>query len=312
MNDRTALLFPGQGSQVVDMGCDLYEAHPAARQVFDQADALLGFPLTAVCFEGPKEVLDDTLNTQPALYATSLAVLRVLEAEGALPSVAFVAGHSMGELTALTAAGALPVAEGLQLVRERGRLMKLAGERQPGGMAAVLKLDDATVDQACREASAATGGVVQVANYNSPGQVVISGDRETLAQAVDLLKARKGRVIPLAVSIAAHSPLMTAVVDEYRAAVVRTPFRGPQVPVVANITARPLATPEEIRDELVGQLTSPVRWTASIQWMIGQGVRRFVEIGPKEVLAGLVRRIDRSVEAQSVGDGAAIQQLVGA
>ncbi len=292
------------------MGCDLYEAHPAARQVFDQADALLGFPLTAVCFEGPKEVLDDTLNTQPALYATSLAVLRVLEAEGALSPVAFVAGHSMGELTALTAAGALPFAEGLHLVRERGRLMKLAGERQPGGMAAVLKLDDVTVDQACQEASAATGGVVQVANYNSPGQVVISGDRETLAWAAERLQAQRGRVIPLAVSIAAHSPLMASVVDEYRAAVGRTPFQASQVPVVANITARPLAAPEEIRDELAGQLTSPVRWTASVQWMIEQGVRRFFEIGPKDVLAGLVRRIDSSVQAESVGDLEGVQAFL--
>ena len=221
-----------------------------------------------------------------------------------------VAGHSLGELTALAAAGAMDFADGLRLVRERGRLMKQAGEQSPGGMAAVLKMDDEEVEQACQEASDEIGQPVQIANYNSPGQVVISGDKDALARAIELLKQRGGRrIIPLAVSIAAHSPLMASVVGEYRAAVDATSFRVPEVPVVANISARPLLGVDEIRDELAGQLTWPVRWTASMQWMIEQGVTRFVEVGPKDVLSKLVERIDRRAEAQSVGDVASVQML---
>ncbi len=294
------------------MGHDLAEAYPQVRQLYEQADAILGFALSSLCFDGPQEVLDDTINTQPAIFCTSLAVLRALEVEGKLPPPAMVAGHSLGELTALVAAGALDFADGLRLVRERGRLMKLAGERNPGGMAAVLKMDDAEVERACKEASEKTGKPVQIANYNSPGQVVISGDQEAVAQAGALLRDRGcKRIVPLAVSIAAHSPLMASVVPEYRAAVEATPFRLPQVPVIANISARPLRSVDEIRDELAGQLTWPVRWTASVQWMIEQGVTRFIEIGPKDVLTKLVGRIAEGVEAVSVGNVAGVQGLTG-
>ncbi len=293
------------------MGRDLAQAYPQARRLYEEADAILGFALSSLCFDGPQEALDDTVNTQPAIFCTSLAVLRALEAEGRLPLPAMVAGHSLGELTALVAAGALDFADGLRLVRERGRLMKLAGERNPGGMAAVIKMEDAEVERACQEASAAIGRPVQIANYNSPGQVVISGDREAIARAGELLRERGcKRIVPLAVSIAAHSPLMAGVVQEYRAAVDATPFRAPQVPVVANISARPLRSTDEIRDELVGQLTWPVRWTASVQWMAGQGVARFIEVGPKDVLTRLVGRIDGSLEAISVGDVAGVQGLI--
>ena len=305
-----ALLFPGQGSQEVGMGQSLAEAYPAAREAFAEADALLGFSLSRLCFEGPKEALDDTINTQPAIFATSMALLRVLDAAGKLPRPVAVAGHSMGELTALTAAGALDFADGLRLVRERGRLMKLAGERNPGGMAAVLKVEDAEVEKACREASDETGQPVQIANYNSPGQIVISGDRKALARAIELLQERGGkRIIPLAVSIAAHSPLMTTVVEEYREAVKAAPLHSPTMPVIANISARPLVSASEIRDELAGQLTWPVRWTASIQAMVAQGVTHFVEIGPKDVLTGLVRRIDPSVQTISISDAAGVRAL---
>jgi len=305
-----ALLFPGQGSQEVGMGQSLAEAYPVARETFAEADAVLGFSLSHVCFEGPKETLDDTLNTQPAILATSVAALRALDANGKLPRPAAVAGHSMGELTALVAAGALGFADGLRLVRERGRLMKLAGERSPGSMAAVLKMADAEVEKACREASDETGRPVQIANYNSPGQIVISGDQKALARAIELLQERGGkRIIPLAVSIAAHSPLMATVVQEYRAAVDATPLRSPAVPVIANISARPLAGVDEIRDELAGQLTWPVRWTESVQTMITRGVTHFVEVGPKDVLAGLVRRIDPSVAVTSAGDAPGVQAL---
>ncbi|MDD3824802.1 MAG: ACP S-malonyltransferase [Anaerolineae bacterium] len=304
----TALIFPGQGSQDVGMGRDVAEAYPEARHLYQQADDILGFALSELCFQGPRELLDETANTQPALFVTSLALVEALKAEGKLPAAAMVAGHSLGELTALVAGGAMGFEEGLRLVRERGRLMKLAGERSPGGMAAVLKMDDADVEQACKEAAAETSRPVQIANYNSPGQVVISGDAQALDRAIELLRQRGGkRIVPLAVSIPAHSPLMASVVREYRAAVDATDFCLPVIPVVANISARPLLTVDEIRDELAGQFTWPVRWTASVQWMVEQGVKKFVEIGPKEVLAGLVRRIDGSVEAQSVGSLEAVR-----
>jgi len=307
---KTAWLFPGQGSQEVGMGRDLAAAYPAVRQLYDRANDILGFDLATLCFEGPAEELNDTINTQPALFVTSLAVLQAMEEEGRKPTPALVAGHSLGELTALAAAGAMSFEDGLRLVRERGRLMKLAGERSPGGMAAVLKMEDAVVEQACKEATEQTGKEVTVANYNSPGQVVISGDKEALERAIALLKERGGRrIIPLAVSIAAHSPLMASVVEEYRAVVHDTPFRLPEIPVVANISAQPLLSVAEIRDELSGQLTWPVRWTASVQYMIEQGVTRFVEIGPKDVLSKLVKRIDRSVTAVSVGNVESVQLL---
>jgi [acyl-carrier-protein] S-malonyltransferase len=306
----TALLFPGQGSQVVGMGQDLAQMHPPVRQLYDKADEILGFPLSSLCFEGPKEALDDTINTQPAIFVTSLAVLRTLEAEKRLTEPDLVAGHSLGELTALVAAGAMDFADGLRLVRERGRLMKLAGEQSPGGMAAVLKMDDAEVERACREASDEIGKAVQVANYNSPGQVVISGDEEALTRAIELLHEWGGRrIIPLAVSIAAHSPLMASIVPAFRKAVESTPFRAPRIPVVANISARPLASVGEIQDELAGQLTWPVRWTASVQWMIEKGVTQFIDVGPKDVLSKLVKRIDRGVDAISVGDVPSIEAM---
>ena len=293
------------------MGQDLAQAYPEVRSLYKQADEILGFDLSSLCFEGPKETLDDTINTQPAIFCTSIAVLRALESEGRLPAPAMVAGHSLGELTALVAAGAMDFADGLVLVRERGRLMKLAGERSPGSMAAVLKMDDAVVEKACTEAREETGQPVQIANYNSPGQVVISGDETALARAIELLREQGGRrIIPLAVSIAAHSPLMTSVVQEYRAAVDNTPMRVPDLPIVANISARPLNSVAEIRDELAGQLTWPVRWTDSVQWMLEQGVTRIVEVGPKDVLSKLVQRIDRNVETVSIGDAPSVGSLV--
>jgi [acyl-carrier-protein] S-malonyltransferase len=297
------------------MGQELAKSFPQARLLYEEADAILGFSLSDLCFEGPAEVLNDTINTQPAIFVTSLAVMRVLEAEGKLqPPVmavpAMVAGHSLGELTALAAARAMDFGAALCLVRERGRLMKLAGEQSPGGMAAVLKMDDEVVENACKEATGETGTAVQIANYNCPGQVVISGDKDALARAIELLREQGGRrIVALAVSIAAHSPLMASVVEEYREAVDGTPMRTPDAPVVANISARPLLGVDEIRDELAGQLTWPVRWTASMQWMVEQGVTRFVQVGPGEVLSKLMRRIEPGVEAVSVGDVASVEAL---
>ncbi len=301
---EAALIFPGQGSQHVGMGRELAQRCEPARLIYEQADQILGFPLSRMCFEGPQEALDDTINTQPALFVTSLANLSFLRAENTWSAPAMVAGHSLGELTALVAAGAMEMADGLRLVRERGRLMKLAGERRPGGMAAVLLMDDAVVEQACRQASETTGVPVQIANYNSPGQVVISGDKTALTRATELLRERGAkRIVPLAVSIAAHSPLMADVVPEYRKAIDATPFRAPTVQVIGNISARPLAGVDEIRDELAGQLTWPVRWTATVQWMAAQGIGHFVEVGPKDVLTRLVRRIVPEAEAISLSLG---------
>jgi [acyl-carrier-protein] S-malonyltransferase len=296
---QTAFLFPGQGSQYVGMGQDLYETYPEARATFDQADEVLGFALSDLCFNGPGEILKGTINTQPAIFVTSVALLRALESKKS-QTPGFVAGHSLGEYSALVAAGAMDLATGLQLVRERGRLMKEAGERSPGGMAAVLGLETEAVNDVCRRAREETGGVIQVANYNSPGQIVISGDFRTRDVAIELAKAEGARrVVPLAVSIASHSPLMECIVDEFRQAVEAVEFRRPAVPVVANVSAAPLESVEALREELVQQLTSPVRWVESIRYMIGQGVTEFVEIGPKDVLKKLMRRIDKSVQAMS-------------
>lgn len=303
---RTAFLFPGQGSQYVGMGQDVCEAHPEARAIFDQADKVLGFALSGLCFNGPEETLNDTINTQPALFVTSIALLRALESNKLL-APGFVAGHSLGEYSALAAAGAMDFAAGLRLVRERGRLMKEAGERSPGGMAAVLGLETEAIDEICRRAREETGGVIQVANYNSPGQIVISGDFRTRDVAIELAKAEGAKkVVPLAVSIAAHSPLMECIVDEFRQTVEATEFQRPALPVVANVNAAPLESVEAIREELVLQLTSPVRWAESVRYMIEQGITEFVEIGPKDVLTGLMRRIDKSVQAKSMGDVAAV------
>jgi len=306
----TAFLFPGQGSHVVGMGQALAEQYPEARAIFAQADKVLGFALSRLCFEGPEAELTDTINQQPAILVTSLAALRVIEAHAPDARPAFVAGHSLGEFSALAAAGSLAFEDAVRLVRERGRLMKQAGQIASGGMAAIINLSRDALAEACAEAGRITGQRVQIANDNAPGQIVISGDKTALDTAIELAKAKGARrAIPLAVSIAAHSPLMQPITRSFRAELDAIVFAPMRLPVVGNVYARPIEY-VDVRDELEAQLTSPVRWAESIQYLVTQGVTRFVEVGPKDVLAGLVRRIDDSVTAMSVGDPSGIELLL--
>lgn len=298
----TAFVFPGQGSQFVGMGQALAQASPAARQTFAEADDTLGYGLSKMCWEGPEADLTDTLHAQPALFTHSVAALRALHEKVGDLTPAFVAGHSLGELSALVAAGAMEFEDGLDLVRKRGELMKAAGQRSPGGMAAILGLDAPAVAELCAEARALTGGILQMANDNCPGQTVISGDLATLEKAMELAKGRGAkRALKLPVSIASHSPLMLSAVPDYTRAVDAVPFIPPIPPLVGNVQALPVLDPNEIRAELPAQLTSPVRWTDSIRFMLAQGVTTFVEIGAKDVLTTLLKRIDSSARGLPVG-----------
>lgn len=307
----TAFVFPGQGSQTVGMGKDIAAAYPVAREIFEQADDLLGFSLSRLCFEGPEDELNDTINTQPALYVCGIATLRALQAELPNAQAAMFAGHSLGEFTALAAAGSLTFADGLRLVRERGRLMKAAGDASPGAMAAVLGLDTEVVREVCARASSETGGVLVLANDNCPGQVVISGDGEALERGMTLAKeAGARRALKLAVSIAAHSPLMQPAADDFSRALDETPFEMPKAPVYGNVNAAPLETVDAIRHELRVQLTQSVRWTESVRAMAAGGAQRFVELGPKDVLTGLLKRIDDTRTGVALNSAAAVQQFV--
>ncbi len=313
----TAFVFPGQGSQSVGMGRELAESFPAARQIFDKADALFGFSFSKLMWEGPAEELNDTANTQPALFIHSLAAYRVFAERNPDPSTgsgqafmpAFVAGHSLGELSALAAAGVLTFDDGLALVRRRGELMKRAGEIAPGGMAAILGLDIPTLDRLCAEASAG-GEIVQVANDNCPGQVVISGAKAAVERAIELAKAAGARrAMPLAVSIAAHSPLMTTVQAEFDAAVAAANFRVSEVAVVGNVSAAAMISVEDLRADVRAQLTSRVRWTESVRLMASQGVNTFVEVGAGSVLTGLLKRIAPEASGFTLGTPADFEAI---
>ncbi len=288
------------------MGQDLYQDFSSARQTFDEADAVLAFPLSQLCFQGPEAELRRTDNVQPALLTTSIACLRAAQQTNGrfLPSPSFVAGHSLGEYTALVAAGVLNLDEALRLVRERGRLMYQAGEQSPGSMLAVIGLDRTATQEVCRE----TG--TEISNLNCPGQIVVSGAIDALEAASSIAKERGARrLVPLKVSGAFHSSLMEPIIGEFSAAVLNTTFRPPAIPVVANVTAQPLADVESIREELLRQLRHCIQWQPTVEYMVQNGVTTFYEIGPGSVLTGLVKRIEPVAQTFNIGASEDIVQL---
>lgn len=292
---RTAFVFPGQGAQRIGMGRDWALAFPESRQVFEEADAALGFALSKLAWEGPEEELQLTANTQPALLATSIAIFRAAVARGLRAEV--MAGHSLGEYSALVAAGALALGDALALVRRRGELMQEAVPVGEGAMAAVMGLDDAALAALCAEAAA--GEVCTVANLNSPGQTVIAGHSAAVERAVELAKRRGARKATLLkVSAPFHSPLMRPARLGLEPLLAATEFRDPAVPVVSNVDAAPVTSGAAAREALARQVDGPVRWAESVRWMAGPGgVTRFVELGPAKVLSALVRRTVEGVES---------------
>jgi [acyl-carrier-protein] S-malonyltransferase len=287
----TAFIFPGQGSQTVGMGKELAAQYPIAKQTFEEADSILDFALSKLMMEGAADELNDTVNTQPALFVHSLASYRAFSHLYPDLKPAALAGHSLGELSALAISGALSFDDGLRLVRKRAKLMKHAGELAPGGMAAILGVDIPTLDKVCIEAST-PDEVVQVANDNCPGQVVISGAKAAVERAIAGAKsAGAKRALPLAVSIAAHSTLMASIQQEWNEAVASANFSALQLPVIGNVHAMPLTDENAARADLIAQMQSRVRWTESVKYMVSKEINTFVEVGTGTVLGGLVKRI---------------------
>jgi [acyl-carrier-protein] S-malonyltransferase len=300
-SSSTAFVFPGQGSQAVGMGSDLAAVYPVAQEIFQEADELLHSPFSKLMWEGPESELNDTVNTQPALFVHSLAAFRVFSHLHPVFKPAALAGHSLGELSALAASGALSFAAGLQLVRKRGELMKKAGETNPGGMAAILNLDIPALEEVCAVASR-EGEAVQVANDNCPGQVVISGAKAAVERAMAGAKAAGAkRAIPLAVSIAAHSQLMTSIQAEWNEAVDAAGVKDAAVQIIGNVVGKSIQSSADLRADIQAQMQSRVRWTETVLLLTGQGITSFVEVGTGSVLLGLIRRITPSVSGQALG-----------
>jgi [acyl-carrier-protein] S-malonyltransferase len=288
-----ALLFPGQGSQHSGMGKRLFETSGAAREVFSEADRVLGYPISRVCFDGSAEELEETVNTQPAILTTSLAHLAYLrerlQERGRALRPSFVAGHSLGQFTAAVASGSLDFSDGLRLVLERGRIMAEWARTRPGGLVTILGLNDKDVREICDDAS--SEGTIGVAVFNGPGQTVISGEAGPLQRAMALARERGGRVFRLPISVPGHTPLMRDAARELQRIIANIKFRDPNPPMVSNISARLLTTAEEVRDELAGQLTSAVQWARCVIEMQDRGANPFVEVGPGHALSKLIRRI---------------------
>lgn len=301
---KSVFLFPGQGSQSPGMGKDLSEKFPAARQVFEEADDALGFAISRLCFEGPAEDLQLTENTQPAILAVSVAAFRSLQSAGA-PAPAFVAGHSLGEYSALVAAGVLELSDALRTVRARGRYMQQAVPVGTGAMAAAMGGELSDIQKVCAEASG--NEVCSVANINSPGQVVIAGDTAAVDRAIELLKDVARRVVKLNVSAPFHCALMRPAQDRLASDLERLKFNAPAIPVVTNVDARVTTAPEELRDALLRQVSAPVRWLESMQLLMQNGVDTAVEIGPGRVLSGLMRQTSRDIKCLNVEDAASLE-----
>jgi len=299
---KTALLFAGQGAQVVGMGRDLAEQFPSARAWFDRANAALGYDLTAICFSGPEAELTKTEHAQPGIFLVSWVAMELLREQ--VPALKFeaTAGLSLGEFTAFTAAGSFSFEDGLRVVRQRGRFMQEACDVTEGGMAAVIGLDEAPMREVCAQAG------VALANLNCPGQLVISGEAEKIAQACDLAKAKGARrALPLPVAGAYHSPLMASAQPKLAAELARVQLQAPTVPVISNVTAQPHTDPGSIRTRLVEQVTSPVRWEDSMRYLLAQGFTRFIELGPGTALTGFLKRIDKTAQIINVADVASLE-----
>ncbi|MFC1923780.1 ACP S-malonyltransferase [Chloroflexota bacterium] len=291
---KVAYIFPGQGSQWVGMAKDLYYNSSKVKAIFDEANSVLGFSLSQLCFEGPEEVLRQTVNAQPAILTVSIAYLRYNQQLQETP--AFVAGHSLGEYTALVAAQVLDFTAAVYLARERGYLMQEAGERVHGGMAAIIGLDEALIREICHLSKA------QIANINSPGQIVVSGSSEAIAKAIKLAE-KKGarRVVPLQVSGAFHTSLMRSASEGLSKVIQEIDFHEPTIPIIANTTAQPITTADAVKAELLEQLCHCVKWQRSVEYMVDRGVSTFIEIGPGKVLTALVKRINKEVQTLNVG-----------
>ena len=287
------------------MGRDLYDAFSSTRKVFEEADEALGVHLSRLCFEGPEQELCQTVNAQPAILTMSIACLRAAtEIYGELVSPTYMAGHSLGEYTALVAAGVLDFSDAVRLTRQRGSLMQQAGQIAPGGMVAIIGLDEVAVEAVCQETGA------RISNINSPGQIVISGSRESMVRSIDLSLSMGARYSkPLNVSGAFHSHLMEPAVEGMSRAITDVKFNDPLVPIVVNSTAKPVATAEEIKQELLDQIANCVQWQKSVEYMVGAGVSTFVEVGPGQVLSGLIKRISKDARTVNVGDVSSVKDM---
>jgi [acyl-carrier-protein] S-malonyltransferase len=298
-------VFPGQASQEVGMGLDLYQDYPLAREIFDQADDVLGYSLSSLCFAGPEDELTKTVNVQPAIVAHSIACLKVVQqCDIGLCAPSFMAGHSLGEYTALVAAGALEFGDALKLVRGRGRLMYEAGKRKPGGMLAIIGSELKLVAEICSSSGC------NISNDNCPGQIVISGAMDALNEARILAKEKGIRhIIPLKVSGAFHSTLMEPILTEFQQLLSNFTFHTPSCPIISNVTAKPIVEVAAIREELVKQLYCAIQWQSSVKYMLDNGVSIFYEIGPGKVLSGLIKRIDQQSKVFNISGSETIAQL---